>query len=379
MHICHIMSAPFPPREGIGNYVYGLSQKLIEKGHRVTIITRGSWNKTQRETIDGIEVIKVRFIPLYPFYIQLHGIFVNRVFKSLEPEIDLIHVHTPLSPLIKTSLPLITTIHTPMLTDTQSIEVNDLRSKIEKIMGRFVSYPLELQLLKRADLITAVANSVAHELKKYYLCLDGITVIGNGVNEKIFVPRKNKPDEKYILYTGRLAYRKGLFDLVECGKHICEKYPDVNFIIVGDGMLRNELQIKINNLKLEKRIIIKGHIPKSELINLYQNAMIFVIPSHYEGLPTVLLEAMSCGLPIVSTAVSGNLDVIENDKNGLLIPPKSPVEMAMAISILLENENLRHDLGRAARETIEKKFTWDIVSAKILQCYDSIIIDRNMV
>lgn len=374
MHICQIMSAPFPPKEGIGNYVYGLSKKLREKGHRVTIITRGSWNKTERETIDGIEVIKVRFIPLYPFYIQLHGIFVNKIFKSLESEIDVIHVHTPLSPAIKSSLPLITTIHTPMLTDTHSIEVNNLQSMIEKIMGRFVSYPIELKLLKRADLITTVANSVAKELKEYYSCLDGITVVGNGVNEKIFAPNKNKPDEKYILYTGRLGYRKGLFDLIECGKYICNKYSDVNFIIVGDGMLRNELQMRIKNLELDRRIIIKGHVSKSELIELYQNATIFVMPSHYEGLPTVLLEAMACGLPIVSTAVSGNLDVIENDKNGLLIPPKSPKEMANAISLLLEDDSLRRDFGRAARKTIEEKFTWDIVSNKILQCYDSLII-----
>ncbi len=370
MHICYIMSTPFPPEEGIGNYVYGISKKLIEKGHKVTVITRGSWNKTQREVIDGIEVIKVRFIPVYPFYVHLHGIFVNNIFRLLESKIDIIHVHTPLSPFIKTSLPLLTTIHTPMLTDTGSIEVNNLRSMIEKLMGRFVSYPIELKLLKRADMITTVANSVALELREYNINPDEVTVIGNGVDEKRFSPIKNKADDKYILYTGRLAYRKGLFDLIECGKYVCTKYADVNFIIVGDGMLRDKLQIKVKNLGLEKRFIFKGHVPKNELINLYQNATLHVIPSHYEGLPTVLLEAMSCGLPVIATAVSGNLDVIENGENGLLIPPKSPKEMANAISILLEDSSWRHDLGKAARKTIEKKFTWDIVSDRILQCYE---------
>ena len=72
MRICMVMSIPFPPEEGIGYHVYNLSKKLIEKGHKVTIITRGSWNKTLREYIDGIEVIKPRFIPIYPFYLHLH-------------------------------------------------------------------------------------------------------------------------------------------------------------------------------------------------------------------------------------------------------------------------------------------------------------------
>ena len=372
MHICTIMSLPFPPREGIGNFVYGLSTKLIEKGHKVTIITRGSLNKTSRASIDGIEVIKVRYIPLYPFYINIHGIFVNKVIKSLEPKIDIIHVHTPLSPFIKTSLPLITTIHTPMLNDTRSIEVKNLRSFVEKLMGRFVSFPIELKLLKRANIITTVANSVAHELKEYDLDPNEVTVIGNGVDEKVFTPLINKTSEKYIFFAGRLGYRKGLFDLIECGKYICEKYSDVNFVIVGDGMLKDDLKSNVNKLNLEKRIIFKGHVSKTELINLYQNATIHVLPSHYEGLPTVILEAMSCGLPVVATAVSGNLDVIENYKNGLLVPPKSPIEMAKAITILLDNENLRRDLGNAARKTIQEKFTWDIISTKILQSYETL-------
>jgi glycosyltransferase involved in cell wall biosynthesis len=372
MHVCMIISVPFPPEEGVGNYVYGLSKKLIEKGNKVTVITRGNWNKTQREVFEGIEVIKVFFIPVYPSYIHLHGIFLNKVFRSIESGIDIVHVHTPLPPFIETSLPIITTIHTPVLTDTRSIEVNDFRSMMERLMGKFVSYPIELRLLKRADIITTVANSVAQELKEYNIDPEDVNVIGNGVDEQIFAPAKNKADDRYILFTGRLAYRKGLFDLIECGKYICKKYDDVNFIIVGDGMLRNKLQMEVRNSGLENRIIFKGRVPKTELINFYQNATIHVIPSHYEGLPTVLLEAMSCGLPVIATAVSGNLDVIEDGKNGLLIPPKSPEEMAIAISTLLEDSSMRCDLGRAARKTIEEKFTWDIISNRMIQCYDSL-------
>jgi len=373
MHICIVFSTPFPPREGIGNYVYGLSTKLIEKGHKVTVITRGSWNKTQREVIDGIDVIKAPFIPIYPFYIHVHGMFVNKIFKSLESQIDVVHIHTPLSPLIQTSLPIVTTIHTSILTNIRSIEVADPRSMIERIMGRFVSYPIELKLLKRSDMITTVSHHVAQELREYGVNPNEVTVIGNGVDETIFTPIKNKTEDRYILYTGRLGYRKGLFDLIDCGKYICEKYPDVTFVIPGKGALLGKLQKRVEEIDLQERFKFLGYVDRERLINLYQNATIHVIPSHYEGLPTVLLEAMACGLPVVATAVSGNLDVLSHGENGILISPKKPKEMADAVSMLLDDDEMRRILGKAARRTIEERYTWDRTCQKILKVYRGVL------
>jgi len=373
MHICNVISVPFPPEEGIGHYVYGLSTNLIKKGHKVTIITRGSCDKTQREVMEDMEVIRVPFIPIYPIYIHVHGLFVNKMFKSLESQIDIVHIHSPLSPFIKTSLPLMATIHTPMLIDTRFHETTDPRSMIERFMGRFVSYYIELKLLKRADMITTVSNSVAQELGEYGIDPNEITVMANGVDEKIFAPSKNKTEDEYILYTGRLAYRKGLFDLIECGKYICEKYPHVYFVIPGKGILLDKLQKRVEEIGLKDRFKFLGFVDHRRLIQLYQNATVYVMPSHYEGLPTVLLEAMSCGLPVVATAVSGNLDVLSSGKNGVLIPPKSPRKMAETISMLLDDSKMREELGRNARKRIEECYAWDVISNKFLECYESLV------
>jgi glycosyltransferase involved in cell wall biosynthesis len=368
-----VYSTPFPPEEGIGYYTYFLSRKLLEKGHDVVLITRGSWNKVQRDTVEGIEIIKAPFLPIYPFHVNLHGLFVNKIFKSFESKIDIVHIHSPLCPLIKTSLPLITTIHTPMLTDTKSIEIKSPRAMIEKIMGRYFSYPIELNLLKRADMITTVAHSVAYELREYGFDQNKIIVIGNGVDTQLFTPTKNKTNEKYILYTGRLAFRKGLFDFIECGKYICQKYPDIFFIIPGKGILLDQLQKKVEEIGLKERFKFLGFVKRERLVQLYQNATIFVQPSHYEGLPTVLLEAMSCGLPVVATAVSGNVDVITTGENGILIPPKSPKKMADAITLLLDNDVMRKKLEKNARKTIEENYSWEVISNKYLKCYESLI------
>lgn len=375
MNICMIMSTPFPPEEGIGNYVYGLSSKLINLGHKVTIITRGNLFKTRREFIDDICVIKPPFFPLYPFHIQFHGLFLNRIFKKMEEEFDIVHIHSPLSPLISTSLPVIATIHTPMLIDTKkrTDETKDIRARIEQLIGRYISFHIEMDLIERANKITTVAHSVAMELREYGLNSKDVEVIGNGVDEKIFTPIKNKVDEKYILYSGRLDYRKGLFDLIESSKIICQVHPELSFVITGKGILVDKLKRRVNESGLKNNFNFVGFVSREKLIQLYQQATIYVLPSHYEGLPTVLLEAMACGCPVVATSVSGNLDVLTQDHDGILVPPKSPDKIAEAVLKLLDDEKMRNTLGINARNTIENRFTWSIISKKFLHFYNSLI------
>ena len=377
MHICNVISVPFPPREGIGTYVYNLSLKLIEKGHKVTVITRGPWNRIQRKTIDNINVIGAPFIPIYPIYLSFHGVFVNKIIKKQESTIDIVHIHTPLPPRIKTKRPIITTIHTPMITDTYLSKVSSIYSFFSKISARYISYPLELKNIRNTDIVTTLTDSISKELiKEYGLNPDEITIIGNGVDEKFFYPKQkleDKNNDRYILFVGRLDRDKGLFDIIESGKHLNDKKSNVYFKIVGEGRDLNILKKKTKILGLQDKIEFLGQIKKDRLLTLYQNATAFILPSYHEGLPTVLLEAMSCGIPIIATNVRGIRDVINPEKNGIIIPPKKPEKIAEAISSLLENKKLRTQLGSNARKTIIDKYTWDKVSDKILKCYELLV------
>jgi alpha-maltose-1-phosphate synthase len=379
MNICHVISVPFPPVEGIGTYVNCLSTKLIEKGHKVTVITRGPLNGIQKDVINGIEVIRVPFIPIYPFYMHVHEIFVNKVIKSLESKIDIVHIHSPLVPLIHTSHPILTTIHTPMLTDSYYRKVNSLFSIFSKISQRFVSYPLEMKLMKSSDLITTLTASISEELvNEYGLKQKEIIVIGNGVDEKFFYPKYTQSgygnnEKKYILFVGRMDREKGLFDLIECGKFICDARSDIFFLIVGGGRDLDKLKGIVKKLELQQRFIFLGQIDKEKLIDLYQHATLFVLPSYHEGLPTVLLEAMSSGVPVVATNVRGNQDIVSSGKNGMLVPPRDPKKMAEVILTLLEDERLMKIFGENARKTIEEKYTWDRVSNDVLSCYKLLV------
>lgn len=375
MKICMVISTPFPPEEGIGYYVYNLSQKLIEKGHEIVVITRGSLQRTQWKVYDGIEVIKAPFVPLYPFYLHFHGMFINKILKSLESQLDIIHIHSPLPPYLKTSLPIISTIHTPMLTDANYYQNDSIYSVFSKISAKYVSYPTELKNIKASNIITTVSKSIAQELGEYSLTSDEIQIIGNAADIEHFIPRKGNLnfDQKYILFVGRIDREKGIFDLLESGKNICNKRSDVTFFFVGKGKDLNTLKQKIEKYGLQEKFKIVGQVDKNQLVKYYQNATLFVLPSYHEGLPAVLLEAMSCGVPVIATDVRGNRDIITHEINGLLVPQRNPKKLGEAISLLLDDEKLRKKIIKNSRKSVLEKYNWDTVGNKMLKCYEKLV------
>ncbi|AKB29149.1 Glycosyltransferase [Methanosarcina siciliae T4/M] len=373
MRICVITSAKFPPEEGIGNYIYNMSKEFIKKGHAVTVITRGNFQKTNLENYDGIKIYRVPFIFLYPFHVHLHGIFVNKFFKSIEDNFDVIHVHSPLPPLVKSRLPVLLTIHSPMKSGASVLKITDLFSLATKFQAKYISYPLEKKLMKNSSAVTAVSSTVSKNLEDYGLKAEDIKLIYNGVDQNIFFPSVTKPEEKYILYTGRISYGKGLIELIDCAKEVCKIREDVNFILAGDGPLLPNLKKKIIYMNLQNRVKFLGRVNRNTIIDLYQNATIFAFPSYYEGLPGSLLEAMACKLPIVATKVPGNMELIEHNRNGILISPKDSSAISKAIMDLLDDSSKREILGKNARKTIEDKFTWDVVSNRILSYYSSVL------
>jgi glycosyltransferase involved in cell wall biosynthesis len=373
MRICVVTSSRLPPEEGIGNYIYNMSKEFIRKGHKVTVITRGKLNKVEKDTFEGIELYKVPFVLLYPFHVHIHGIFVNELLKTIEDNFDVIHIHTPLPPIIKSQTPTVLTFHSSMIDAAKVLDRLDLLSLATKFQAKYISYPIEKRLLKNSNLITAVSKKVATDLTGYGLSLNNVKVIYNGVDENIFLPTGKKNKEKYVLYTGRISHSKGLVELIDCAKEVLMIRNDIRFILAGSGPLLNQLSSEVRNLHLEDHIEFLGQVSRNDIVNLYQNAHLFVFPSHYEGLPGSLLEAMSCELPIVATKVPGNIELIEHNVNGILVPPKNVGALTEAILKLLDDFDLRNRLGEKARDTVIKRgFTWDGISNNILQCYQSI-------
>lgn len=381
MRVCLITSASFPPEEGIGHHVWNLAQQLECRGHQVGIITRGGLAPTALEHRDGIAIWRAPFVACYPYHVHVHGIFVNRLLERIEGQYDLLNAHTPLPPAVHTSLPLVTTFHSPMRSDTAATHVSDLRTLAMHLQAP-VAQQIEAALLRRSHRITSVASWVAEALRPYGVDPAMVTVTGNGVEACFLASPAPHEREPIVLYVGRLAAGKGLPELVRAARMVVDRHrdPALRFVLIGQGPLLPRLHDLVREAGLQGRFDFRGAIPaarRDDLVRLYQTASAFVLPSHHEGMSTVLLEAMACGMPVISTAVGGALEVVVDGDNGVLVPPRDPGMLAEALLTLLGDEPLRRRLGRNARATIARHYTWDAVGARYVASYEGVLSERG--
>ncbi len=383
MHIC-VIASEFPPTVGgVSHYAYKLSRSLVERGNRVTVITRGSWRGMIAERIDGIRVYRVPYLHVYPLHVKIHQFFQNLVLKSLEPSLDIIHMHHPLTPPFKTTLPVITTVHSSlgfgMLESQNFYSAVRLPSLFLRIIRWYLAQ-VERMAIRNSDKITVVSTFVADELKSHYrreLATRSVEVIGNGVDVKLFKPGiKSKGIN--ILYTGRLAWNKGLIDLVNAAKIVLEKRADVSFILTGEGPIGNELRKMVLNMGIEAKFSFRRYLSLSQLIDAYQSATVFVFPTYYEGLPTSVLEAMACGAPVITTPVGGIPELVHDRQNGVLVPAHDPDAIATAILNLLNDNRLRLRMGETARETIVQSYDWEKLIDKVVDLYGRTVKENNI-
>jgi len=373
-----ILTSDFPPKPGgISNYVFNLSLALMKKGHKVTVISRGFMKNYQVENIEGLSVYRVPFIPIYPLHVHLHSIFVNKLIRRLEKNLDIMHLHTPICQMPDTELPLILTVHTPLLVDSRLVERLDPYSISLKIFTRFF-FATERKLMQTVNPITTLTKSTSEQLREYGLNPEHIYVLGSGVDNVLFRIKRNTlhSSETYILYTGRLTYRKGLFDLLESAKYVTKERPEVYYVLSGKGPLLSPLMHKAKKLGLGGSFRFLGHVPRSALLNYYKNATVFILPSYQEGLPISLLEAMACGLPVVVTRIGAFLEIIEDRVTGIVVPPRSPKELANATLLLLNDPDLRYKLGHSARRLVRREFNWDAVAERAVRCYELALNQR---
>ena len=190
-----------------------------------------------------------------------------------------------------------------------------------------------------------------------------IRCLYNGINLKRFRPNPAiKRDPNLILGVGRLVEKKGFETLI----HACRilKAWDLNFRceIIGKGNLYHPLKQLIIDLELTEQVRLMGPRPQDGVRDAYRRASIFTLPcviaqdGNRDGLPTVLLEAMACGLPVVSTRLTGVPEIVDDNENGFLVPPSSPQALARSLAILLTNPTQREQMGQAARQKVEKEF-----------------------
>jgi glycosyltransferase involved in cell wall biosynthesis len=390
--VCFISPEYFPLSGGTGAYVYYLSKELMKFGNSACIVT--GYNESRDVKISEqhyIFFLKALKAPVVKSF--LFAAAASRKLSSLRGSfpVDITHVNLPLVPSFAVprgfGKTLISTVHSTWKGEAEAIrgEPYSRLNSNEKFMVSFNWFLriFEEQMLERSNELIAVSDFTRRELLQYYKVKESkINVIHNGVDVDKFQPASDKrkvkaelgfsPDDIAILSVGRLYARKGLFTLIESMPAVVRKFRNAKFIISGKGQ-SNEMKKLVNHatrLGVKDNMIFTGYFPDSKLPKLYQAADVFAFSTFYENLPFAVLEALSSGLPVVTTTVGGIPEMIESGRNGFLVQPANAKALSDRVLYCLEHPAAASEMAFLARKTILERFDWRLIVQKVLKVYD---------
>jgi glycosyltransferase involved in cell wall biosynthesis len=182
------------------------------------------------------------------------------------------------------------------------------------------------------------------------------------------IQRNVESAELVVLFLGRLGTRKGVFELLEAFARVTPRFPMARLVCAGDGAVEEAIE-RARSLKISQRVSCPGWLSADQVGEALRTAAVFVLPSHAEGLPMALLEAMSWQLPVIATPIGGIPQVVTGGCNGLLVPPGDVDQLANALARLLQDRALRARLGAAARATIEEGYSASVCVERLAAIY----------
>jgi glycosyltransferase involved in cell wall biosynthesis len=245
----------------------------------------------------------------------------------------------------------------------------------------------DLFLRNLIDHAIAVSQSTADFLiKERYVPEDRVVVVFNGAPLDQFAPRPR--DEGYairaelgipmtapvITTIGRLNAQKGHDTLIAAAGPVIVRHPEARFLIAGDGDLMEPLKAQASTLGIAEQVVFAGH--RKDIPEILAATDVLCISSNYEGTPLVLFEAMAAGKAVVSTAVDGCREVIQDRKTGLLVPPKDPEKLGEALIKVIEDVPLRARLEKAAL-LASKRYDISECMRLMQQVYDDVLREKN--
>jgi len=217
-------------------------------------------------------------------------------------------------------------------------------------------------------LIDAISNDMAWWWERTGAPRERIVVIPYGVDTDFFrrIPdarqRLGIPGEaRVVLYAGRLSPEKNVDVLIRAVGRVAPALPRLRLDIVGSGLQKAALEELAGRLGLQEVCHFHGPAPLERMPWWYSAADVCVLPSSSEGCPRVMLEAMACGAPFVGTRISGIVDVVEDEKNGYIVPVNDELDLAGRLEQLCTHPLLAHALGETARATVRSRFGWSTV------------------
>ena len=198
---------------------------------------------------------------------------------------------------------------------------------------------------------------------------------GSGVDLDKFKPSQEADGVPIVMLAGRLLWEKGVADFVDAARIVRKQGISARFVIVGAPDNENLSSISADMLdEWDREPNVECWGKRSDMESVLPECQIFCLPSYYgEGVPKVLLEAAACGKALISTDMPGCREVVKPEKNGLLVKPRDPEELAAAINSLLENHDLRTQMGQESRKLVEAEFGVERVKSQTIALYKELL------
>lgn len=349
-----------------------LTSALDELGFEQAILTARRPEAAARERVgERSEVIRLG-LPIKRFR-QLYSVPLFNLATRLAARCDLVHAHAgedlAVLPIAyraasRNRTPLVVTLHCSL---AHTIQVVDARTRVLKSVGGF----LERSVCRKADAVIALTDRVAEALSRDGVAENRIHVVPPGADPHPPVgewpwPRLRSPR---VVFVGRLVSQKGIFTLLQAAANLPR---DVDIVFVGDGPDRTELERRARDLGLDDRVTVTGFLPHRLIPSVMAGADLLVLPSIYEELGRVLVEAMQLGVPVVASRVGGIPEVIRDGYNGLLVEPDQPLLLAQAIARVIRDGVLARSLRNAALKE-GARYSWERVAQELVAVYDNVL------
>jgi len=270
----------------------------------------------------------------------------------------------------------------PLVTSLMGWDTYDPIHPVPKLLNPYLAY-----VMNNSDVITSPAKRLLSYVRQ--ICKKEVKIIPHGVDIGRFNVnidqseyKENiglKKDEVLALSVQRLVPKKGIEHLLYAMSIIIKENPNVKLAVVGDGPEKWRLMELTKKLRISKNVTFTGFVDSEDLPKYYSVCDIFVLHSLYEQFGIVLVEAMACAKPVVSTNVGAIPEIVDDGKTGLLVEPKNPKQLAEAILKLASDPVLRNRLGRAGLRKVKEKYDWDIITDKYLDAYKQLIESEKII
>jgi len=394
------MLAPefLPVYGGIGNYVLEISRKMPRDVEVLIVAPRRPNSKDEIEDRSSMHEDMLPGNVNVTYIGQANDMFFHNISFQMNCSkalrnlvhahgIDIVHSQSSMPDFLvspsRLKVPIVTTIHTTVQGHIEAIRSSgegfaQLKSseKFVVLFGPALTF-LENRYYASGRHFLTVSEWARREIaREKRIDKSRIRVVYIGVDTEMFNPANRAEasrlypqiadiDSPKILYLSRMATRKGILLLLRAIPKILQKV-DAHFIFAGAGIAPEFPMDKRNYTYL-------GYVPRSVPPFLYSLSDMFVLPSLYENFPACILEAMASQCAVISTNICGIPEMISNGRSGVLIPPNDTDAIANSIIKLIDDEDLRKELAREARESAVRNFSWARAAQKTSEYYDEII------